>query len=69
MSKRGANQSADTKFATFLVCDALRLIESGRVGLAVEYLRNALSILPDVGDEDQGIACVESKKQSRGIAA
>lgn len=69
MKKRGSNQSVDTKYATALLCDALRLIESGRVGMAVDCVKEAVSLLPDVNDDSQKMACIDAKKNHRGIAA
>lgn len=69
MSKRGANQSVSTKYATTLLCDALRFIESGRIVIAVDLIKNAVSMLPDVDDDAQEMACVDAKNNRRGIAA
>lgn len=69
MSKRGANQSVDTKYATTMICDALRFIESGRIEIAVDRIKDAVSMLPDVDDETQEMACIDAKKNCRGIAA
>lgn len=69
MAKRGANQSVSTKYATTLLCDALRLLDIGKVGNAHELIKEAVSMLPDVNDSAQCEACSESKKKNRGIAA
>lgn len=69
MAKRGANQSVSTKYATTLLCYALRLLDVGKVSNAHELIKEAVSMLPDVNDNAQDDACCESKKKSRGIAA
>lgn len=69
MAKRGANQSVSTRYATTLLCDALRLLDVGKVSNAHELIKEAVSMLPDVNDNAQDDACCESKKKSRGIAA
>ena len=69
MARRGANQSVSTKFATTLICDALRLLESGQVGRAHDLLRHASILLPDVNDEAKRAAGIWFKAQNRGIAA
>lgn len=68
-AKRGSNQSADTKFATLKLCDALRMIESGRVFVAVDLIKEAVSMLPDISDEKQISSIVEVKNKRRGFAA
>ena len=69
MAKRGANQSVSTKYATTLLCDALRLLDIGKVGNAHELIKEAVSMLPDVNDNAQCAVCSELKKKNRGIAA
>lgn len=64
MRIRGSNQSADTKFATTLVDDAITVIKSGRVHAGVELLQRAILLLPDVGGENQ-----ESEARKRRYAA
>ena len=66
---RGANQSTDTKYATSLVCDALALIESGRISSARTLVMEALSRLPEIGDPLQAMAEAEVKKTRRGFHA
>ena len=61
---RGSNQSIDTKFATHRVCDAISMIESGRIESAKELLFDAIRMLPDVGDAMQERA--EAEQQKRG---
>lgn len=50
---RGSNQSVDTKFATILCCDAISMIESGRVHHGLELIKRAVSMLPEVGSPVQ----------------
>lgn len=69
MSKRGENQSTSTKYATTLLCNALRFLESGAVWKAHELIQNAVSILPDVDDSIQGAAYDEKKKNTAGYFA
>ena len=66
---RGSNQSVDTKYATLKVCDALVLIDSGRIGSARDSLIQALSILPEIDDEIQKKAEAEFKEKKRGFHA
>lgn len=63
---RGANQSVDTKFATVLACDAITLIESGRVNHGLDVLKRAVAMLSDIGKEVQIQAELETK--SRKVA-
>lgn len=69
MADRGYNQSAGTKFATVLVCDAVEQIKSGQPHKALLNLQHALILLPYLGREEQDIAEVEQKKVKRGFAA
>lgn len=69
MATHGYNQSADTKFATVLVCDAVEQIKCGQVNKALLNLQHALILLPYLGREEQDIAEVEQKKIKRGFAA
>lgn len=46
---RGYNQSADTKWGSCLVCQAIDLIESGQVSRALPLLYEAARYLPDIG--------------------
>ena len=66
---RGSNQSVDTKYATLKVCDALALLDSGRIGSARDLLIQALSILPEIDDEIQKKADAEFKEKKRGFHA
>lgn len=66
---RGSNQSTDTKYATSIVCDAVVLLESGRIESARKMLINALCLLPKIYDETQDKAEAERRKESRGLHA
>lgn len=43
----------ETAMAVDVLCDAVALIESGRVSKALESIAWALQLLPDVGREEQ----------------
>lgn len=63
---RGNNQSADTKFATLLVDDAITFIETGRIHKGVELLIRALTLLPDFG-LDRQIEAEKARQAFRGF--
>ena len=67
MKKHGYNQSADTKYATGLICNAIKLIESGRIYLAAPLLRRAVYMLPDIDDSHQSDAAIGGEKQAVGV--
>lgn len=64
---RGKNQSVDTKFATCLVCDAIDLLNTGRVELARKRLVHAVTMLPDVLNNTQKDAAEEYRRTNRGM--
>jgi hypothetical protein len=67
------NQSADTQYATYLVCDAASRMQSGRVREALKLLKHAAILLPDIGHEVQIAAQIEAKNEllvkARGFSA
>ena len=66
---RGANQSTDTKYATSIICDALVLIETGRIASAREAIIHALCLLPSINDPEQCKAERHRKSKGRGFHA
>jgi hypothetical protein len=62
---RGANQSVETKYATTLICEALKEIRSGRIGRAVKILDHALVLLPKIGDQEQEAA--SARRTAAGV--
>ena len=67
--KRGSNQSSYTKYATCLLCDALAMLESGRISSARTLVMEALSRLPEIDDPLQAMAEAEVNKTRRGFHA